>query len=115
MNAHIVENVQFSCHMSFTVQSVLSVYLCTSGVTISTGAAICSSYQVRSQVVVAQTLCLSRNPKGSSHKVLNRGVMQATDKTSCPHEQPARSIDAEQRGSTNVRLDENTGEPHLAA
>jgi len=27
--------------------------------------------------VVAQTLCPSRNPKGSSHKGLNQGTMQA--------------------------------------
>jgi len=29
--------------------------------------------------VVAQTRCPSRNPKGSSHKGLNRGIVQATD------------------------------------
>ena len=29
--------------------------------------------------MVAQTLCPSRNPKGSSHKGLNRGTVQATD------------------------------------
>jgi len=28
---------------------------------------------------VAQTLCPSRNPKGSSHKGLNRGTVQSTD------------------------------------
>ena len=28
---------------------------------------------------MAQTLCPSRNPKGSSHKELNRGTVQATD------------------------------------
>jgi len=57
------------------VQAVLSVHLCKSGVTGSTAAAICSSNQVCLQVVVAQTLCLSRNPKGSSHKGLNQGTM----------------------------------------
>jgi hypothetical protein len=49
INAHIVENVQFTCHMCnkpFTVQAVLWVHLCKWGVTVSTARAICSSNQV---------------------------------------------------------------------
>jgi len=66
--------------------------------------------------MVAQTLCPSHNPKGSSHKGLNWGTVQATDKASSPHEHPARSIDAEERRSTSdERLDENAGEPQPAA
>ena len=41
----------------------------------------CSSNQAYSRVVVVQTLCTSRNPKGSSHKGLNRGTVQATSVT----------------------------------
>ena len=41
----------------------------------------CSSNQVCSRVVVAQTLCPSRNPKRSSHKGLSRVTVQATDVT----------------------------------
>jgi hypothetical protein len=66
--------------------------------------------------VVAQTLCPSRNSKGSSHKGLNRGTVQATNKKSSPHEHPARSIEAEERRPTSdERLDENAGEFHSAA
>jgi len=65
-----------------------------SGVMVYTTVVICSSNQVCSRVVVAQTLCPSPNPKGSSHKGLNRGTVQATDKTSSPHEHPTRSINA---------------------
>jgi len=65
---------------------------------------------------VAQTLCPSHNPKGSSHKGLNWGTMQATDKTSSPHEHPARSVDAEEHPSTSDEyLDKNAGDPHPAA
>jgi len=40
-----------------------------------------SSNQVCSRVVVAQTLCPSHNLKGSNHKGLNRGTVQATSVT----------------------------------
>jgi len=66
--------------------------------------------------VVAQTLCPSRSPKGSSHKGLNWGTMQATDKTSSPHCHPVRSIDEEERRSTSEeRLDDIAEESHPAA
>ena len=32
---------------------------------------------------MAQTICPSRNPKGSSHKGLNRGTVQATSNNLC--------------------------------
>ena len=42
--------------------------------------------------------------------------MQATDKTSSPHEHPARSVDAEEHPSTSDEyLDKNAGDPHPAA
>jgi hypothetical protein len=42
--------------------------------------------------------------------------VQATNKTSNPREQTARSIDAEKRHSTiEERLNANAGEPHPAA
>jgi hypothetical protein len=54
--------------------------------------------------------------KGSSHKGLNRGTVQATDKTSNPREHPARSIEAEERRSTSEeRLNENARKPQPAA
>ena len=45
----------------------------------SRGNSVLQIRYVCSRVVVAQTLCPSRNPKGSSHKGLNRGTVQATD------------------------------------
>ena len=81
---------------------------------VSTVAAILVFNKVGSRVV-AQTLCPSRNPKRSSHKGLIRETVQATDKICSPHENPARSIDAEKRRWTSdERLDENAGEHHPA-
>ena len=69
---------------------------------------VCSSNQVCSRVV-AQTLCPSRIPKVSSYEGLNRGTVQALDKASSPYKHPAQSIGAEERSTTDERLDKNAG------
>jgi hypothetical protein len=72
-------------------------------VSIATVILFFKSNQVFRRLVVAQTLCPSRNP------------VQATDKKSSPLECPARSIDEEElRSTSEERLDKNAGEPHPA-
>jgi hypothetical protein len=54
--------------------------------------------------MLAQTLHPSCIPKGSSHKGLCWGTMQATDRKSSPHDHPIRSIYAEESPSTSDEI-----------
>jgi len=72
--------LRHTTHIEAIVQFLPYSALSKSGVMVSTAAVILFFKSgMLTGCVVAQTLCPSRNPKGSSHKGLNRGTVQATD------------------------------------